>query len=142
MRIPLGWLAVLISTLVSIALPAAAASQQDPSPRGAWNACQAWVQKTLWDPEGLRFPAPAPDAVRISVEESSVGKPRYTVRSYAILPGEEESGELIPFSCTIDYQVGVATGDRYVFRRLTLPDSTVAVPPRKVVAEPADAARK
>ena len=127
MRVSLGRLAVLSGTLFNVALPADAAAQQDPSPGGAWSACQEWVRKSLWEPEGLRFPAPAPDRLKIAVGESPVGKPRYTVRSYAILTGSE-SEEVIPFTCTIDYRSGPGAGDGYVFRRLTLPDTTVAVP--------------
>ena len=127
MRVSLGRLTVFSGTLLGLALPADAAARQDPSPRGAWSACQDWVSKTLWEPEGLRFPAPAPDRLNIAVGESPVGKRRYTVRSYAILTGRGAE-EVIPFTCTIDYRSGLAVGDGYVFRRLTLPDSTVAVP--------------
>ena len=120
---------LIAAVLFSLALSAGGAhAQSSPNPRGAWDACKAWVTRQLYEPEGLRFPQVTEGAVAIQTTGRKY-RPNYLIRSYALLPNREGIEERIPFSCLVHYGVDpYDLGRGYIYKRLTLPDSTVVLP--------------
>lgn len=121
----------LIATLsLSLALSTAGADAQSrPTAGAAWDACKSWVTMRLHRPEGLRFPEMGTAAVAIEATGERY-RPNYLVRSHASLPGRDGSAERLPFSCLVQYRVqAYDLGRGYSLKRLTLPDSSVVLPP-------------
>jgi len=124
-------LVVCLGTVGAIELPA-----QRPSPEGAWSACQLWVRRRLYEPPGLSFLALTQDAVNAR-ETTASGRPRFVLRSFALLRGTNGQAEILPFSCTVDYGTfSLEVARAYVVDRLVLPDSTVWVPAMRARSSP------
>lgn len=107
-----------------------ARAQQRPTAEGAWEACTVQVLKKLGQLPGLSFPEYGTAGAEVRTTGSRM-RPSYLIRAVATRSEDGRAAEHIPFSCLVGYRMNSFDRDGgYVFKRVLVPDSTVAVPGR------------